>query len=115
MATTDAETTGATGRGGIRPSDLLTRTESVVHAEIDEILVMLDPEVGRYYEFDPVARRVWKLIETESPVASVRDALTREFAVDGQACERDLLAFVGKMAKHGLVRVRPAGDKGGDP
>ncbi len=107
MAIADDKGTAKAGRGGIRPDDLLTRTESVVHAELDEALVMLDPDAGRYYELDPVARRVWNLIETETPVAAVRDALTEEYAVDGRTCLRDLLEFVGKMAEHGLLRVRP--------
>ena len=94
--------------GDIRPGDLVSRVESVVHAELDEALVMLDMDVGRYYELDSVAKRVWSLIEYESSVASVCEALKREYAVDGQTCLRDVLAFVGKMAEHGLVSVRPA-------
>lgn len=99
----------------IRPGDLVRRVESVVHAELDEALVMLDLDVGRYYDLDPVARRVWNLLEAESSVASVRDALMTEYAVDGRTCLRDLLAFVGTMAEHGLVRVRPADGRGGTP
>ena len=98
----------------IRPGDLVRRAESVVHADLDEALVILDPDVGRYYQLDPVAKRVWDLIEAESSVAALRDALTREYAVDGPTCLRDLLAFVGKMAEHGLVRVRPAEGDGAD-
>ena len=75
---------------------------------------MLDPEAGRYYEFDPVAKRIWSLIESEVSIASVRDALTKEYAVDGRTCLSDLLAFVGRMAESGLVRVRPADGRGGE-
>lgn len=98
----------------IRPDDLVRRADSVVHAEIDEALVMLDLDAGRYYQLDPVARRVWNLFEAESSVASVCDTLTGEYAVDGPSCLRDVLAFVGKLADRGLVRVRPADGRGGD-
>lgn len=103
-----------TGGRNIRSGDLVRRVESVVHAELDEVLVMLDPDVGRYYELDPVAKRVWDLIETEASAASLRDRLITEYAVDGPTCLRDLLAFIGKMAEHGLVRVRPAEGDGED-
>lgn len=96
----------------IQPSDMLSRTESVIHSEIDGVIVMLDPDAGRYYELDEVAKRVWNLIETEAPVASVRDALVAEYAVDARTCLTDLLTFVEKMAAHGLVRIRTA-DGGG--
>ena len=97
----------------IRPDDLVKRVESVVYAEIDDALVMLDLDVGRYYRFDPVAKRVWNLIQAESSVAAVREVLTKEFAVDGQTCLRDLLAFVARLQDHGLVRVRPADGQAG--
>ena len=94
--------------GGIRAGDFVRRVESVIHAELDEVLVMLDMDAGRYYEFNPVAKRVWSLIESESSVLSVSEALTGEYAVDGRTCLREVLAFVGKMAEHGLVSVRSA-------
>ena len=92
----------------IRPGDMLSRTESVTHSEIDGVIVMLDPDAGRYYELDDVGKTVWDLIEIEAPVASVRDALVAEYAVDARTCLTDLLAFVEKMADHGLVRIRSA-------
>lgn len=110
----DPITPTRTGGRNIRPGDLVRRVESVVHAELDDELVILDPDVGRYYQLDPVAKRVWDLIEAESSVAALRDALTREYAVDGPACLRDLLAFFGAMAEHGLVRVRPGEGDGED-
>ena len=96
----------------IRPSDMLSRTESVVHSEIDGVIVMLDSDAGRYYELDEVGKRVWNLIETDVPVASVRDTLVTEYAVDAQTCLTDLLAFVETMADHGLVRIRCADGRG---
>lgn len=83
----------------------LVRSGAAVFTELDDQVVMLDTEGGKYYELDPVGSRVWALLEGEPPMAALRDALTAEFEVDPETCLNDLAEFLEKLVDLGLVAV----------
>ncbi len=85
----------------------LVRSESVVFTELDDQVVMLDPESAKYYELDPVGARIWMLLEDKPSMTELRDALTAEFDVDGETCLNDLADFLDNLAGLGLISAAP--------
>ena len=83
----------------------LVRNGSAVFTELDDQVVMLDTEGGKYYELDPVGSRIWVLLEGEPSMAELRDALVAEFEVDAETCRNDLADFLEKLVELGLVAV----------
>ncbi len=81
----------------------LVRNEAIVFTELDGVVVMLDAKVGRYYELDPVGSRIWTLLEDKPSLVQLRDALTTEFDVSGEACLEELTQFMSELTKRGLV------------
>src|SRR5438128_8625793 len=61
---------------------------------------------GMYYGLNRVGARVWTLIAEPRPVGDVLTQLLREFEVDAERCEQDLIALVGQLVVEGLVEVR---------
>ena len=86
---------------------MLRRNPAMVFTELDDSLVMMNPERGSYHELDPIAARIWALLESDRSVADLRDALLLEYDdVAPEQCERDLLAFLDQALAPPPGRVR---------
>lgn len=81
----------------------LTRSEKIVFTQLDDTIVMMDVEEGHYYELDPIATCIWKLIAEGSTVGAICDALVEQYEVDPQECRQDTLEFLERAAERGLV------------
>ena len=57
------------------------RNAAMIFTDLDDTVVMMDPDKGRYYELDPVGTRIWTLLEAARPVGEVCDALVEEYEV----------------------------------
>jgi hypothetical protein len=87
-------------------------SESLVQRAADQIacdmggeVVILDLKSGTYYGLDVVGARIWTLIEQPASIISIRDAIVAEFDVDDATCERDVVTFVERMQKAGLIEI----------
>lgn len=79
-----------------------------VDAEVDDELVFMDVERGRFYGIKDTGRATWELIDEDSGwcrLGEIVSALCREFEVDGEACLRDLATFLGELEEAGLVEL----------
>jgi hypothetical protein len=59
-----------------------------------------------YYGLDTVGARIWTLVQEPITVGAVRDAILREYDVEPQQCERDLLDLLRKLAAEGLIEIK---------
>lgn len=91
----------------IRPSSRVVRSEAIIFTELDDTVVMMDVEQGRYYELDPVGARVWALVESSPRIAEVCEALVAEYEVAPDTCEGDVRAFLDELHRRAVVRIVP--------
>ena len=94
---------------------VVARNEAIVFTEIDDIIVMMDVDEGRYYELDEIGARIWALLESGASVAAICDALLKEYEVDREDCHRDVLDFVAEAHRRGLIRIPPISDEAKAP
>lgn len=85
-------------------STRVVRNEAIIFTELDDTVVMMDAEEGRYYELDPVAASVWALLERDKSVAEVCEALEKQYDVAPETCREDVLAFVEELDRLGVVQ-----------
>lgn len=90
----------------LTPATVVVAASDQVSAEVGSEVVILSFRDEVYYGLDGVGARVWELLRDPASVASVRDAIVAEFAVDAPTAERDLLELLGELAERGLVEVR---------
>src|SRR5439155_25926548 len=67
---------------------------------------ILNLQNGVYYGLDPVGARIWNLIQEPKGINEIYEILLKEYNVDPDRCERDLLALLQKLAAEGLIEVR---------
>lgn len=95
----------------IHPSSRVVRSEAIDFTQIDDTVVMMDVEAGRYYELDPVGTRVWALIEPGQQVAQVCEALAAEYEVAPAVCGDDVSAFLDRLLRLAVIRIREGDDE----
>lgn len=81
-------------------------TDEQLHADVDEETVVLHSETETYYSFNPVAGRIWELLQEPRTVEEIREQIVREYDVTADQCEADLLNFLGVLFEEDLVEVR---------
>lgn len=81
-----------------RHRDLLTQV-------LDDDLLMADLETGHYFGLAKVGRRIWELLEQPASIAQLCEQLQAEYAVEPQACEREVLQFLTELLQDGLIKT----------
>jgi len=89
---------------------------SVVVAAKDQVSCDLSGEAailnlndGMYYGLNEVGARIWSLLSEPTTVSEIRDQLEREFDVDSEQCEKDLVTLLSQLQGAGLIEVRDEG------
>ena len=92
----------------LRADSVIAATPEQLSSEVSGETVILGLRDGVYYGLDPVGTLVWRMLDRPRSVAELRDAVVREYEVEPERCEADLLALLSELARRGLVEVRPA-------
>ena len=92
----------------VDPTSVVSRNEAIVFTDLDDTIVMMDVDEGKYYELDPIGVRIWTLLETSRTAADICDALARQFDVALDTCRRDTLEFLQTASSLRIVHVQPA-------
>ena len=88
----------------IEPSAVLRRTDEHVSAPLEESLVMMDIDAGKYYLLDDVASFVWTRLAAPTSVAELVAALCSRYDVTPARCQADVLPFLTELHEKGLVQ-----------
>jgi hypothetical protein len=89
--------------------DTVTVSDHQVSADLSGEVVILGMKEGAYFAVDGAGARIWELLQTSHRLGDVVAALTAEYAVSGDECTADVLAFVEDLVQRGLVvRGTPA-------
>ena len=87
--------------------------QSVVVAAKDQVYCDLEGEAailnlanGIYYGLDLIGAQVWTLLQQPRRVAEIRDAVVKEYEVEPERCQSDLLALLERLRTEGLIEVR---------
>ena len=77
-------------------------------ARVGDELVMMSAGEGIYLGLTEVGARVWELLDTESELDRICEALGREFDVPPDVCRAEVAVFVEEMADRGVVAIEAA-------
>ena len=83
----------------------VTRTDEVVASEMDNEVVMMSIEQGKYFGLDPIAADIWKLLERTKTAGELISDLRTKYEVEPAQCEKDVFQFLDQMQKNKLIFV----------
>src|SRR3989442_15948699 len=83
--------------GAITTSSLVVATRDQVSSDLAGEAIVLSLRTGMYYGLAQVGVRVWELVREPILVADLRDVIVREYDVEPERCERDVLDFLSDL------------------
>ena len=84
---------------------VISRSPSVLTAEVDGEIVMMSIEQGRYFGLDDIGSDIWKRIEQPCSFASLIDRLAADYDADRATVAADVHALLGRMAAQDVVKL----------
>jgi hypothetical protein len=91
---------------------IVVASSEQVSCAVGDESVILGLTNSVYYGMNPVGASVWKLLlQKQRSVAELRDAVLKEYDVERERCERDLLDLLEKMQAEGLIRIVAPADE----
>jgi hypothetical protein len=79
--------------------------ESVVSAELDDEVVLLNVETGIYFGLDTLGARIWALLAAGVDREGICTALLAEYEVGRAQLEADLGDYLDTLVSKGLIRT----------
>jgi hypothetical protein len=73
-------------------------------AFIDDELVMIHAETGKFFSIKNTGLEIWNLLDSESELDAIGGELERRFAVDAEACRAEVRAFADQLVEAGFAR-----------
>ena len=84
-------------------NQILQRHPDMVFSHIDDEVVMMSVETGEYYGLNPVASRIWEILEKPYTFDQLIDMLLQEFDIDESKCRNDVTGFLNQLIEKLLV------------
>jgi hypothetical protein len=92
----------------LNETDIITRADNKVAADVGDETVILDIESGYYFQLNKSGARIWNLLEARMPVAELCAKVEAAFDVDSHTCRTEIAEFLGLMQEKRLVRIDAA-------
>ena len=89
----------------IADAAVISRSPSVLTAEVDGEIVMMSIEQGRYFGLDDIGSEIWRRIEPPCSFAALVDGLSVDYDADRATIAADVRALLGRMVAQDVVRV----------
>lgn len=80
----------------------LRRREDVVVTDLDDELVLLDPETRKMYTLNQTGRRVWRVLDGRS-ITEIARVISLEYQVDPERAAQDVETVVRDLLEAGLA------------
>jgi Coenzyme PQQ synthesis protein D (PqqD) len=89
----------------VADATMISRSPSVLTAEVDGEVVMMSIEQGRYFGLDDIGSDIWKRLDTPCSFAELIDRLATDYDADRAAIATDVRALLARMAEQDVVRL----------
>jgi hypothetical protein len=84
----------------------VVRATGFASAEVDGEVVALNLDKGMCYGLNRIGSRIWRELETPIAVADLCARLLREYRVDLETCEREVIGLLRELCAEGLIETR---------
>ncbi|MCU0458724.1 MAG: PqqD family peptide modification chaperone [Bacteroidales bacterium] len=80
------------------------RNSKTISGRLGDELVMMDIDQGKYFSLNPVATRIWDLLEKPLTIDELCLILMSEYNVEPERCRLDVNEYLSVMVRMGLVQ-----------
>lgn len=83
--------------------DKYIRNNKTISGRLHDELVMMDIDQGKYFSLNPVATRIWDLLEKPMAAEELCIFLLDEYDIEPEKCGIEVREYLDKMLGMGLV------------
>ena len=83
----------------------ISRSPNLVPAELDDEVVLMTMDEGKYFGLKGTARRIWELLESPCSLAELCQQLREHYQAPAERIDADVMTFVGQLAEQGLIQL----------
>ncbi len=83
----------------------IVRKKELLSSRMDNEIVMMHPESGKYFALNPVASRIWELLEEPHTINELVEKLLREFDVTEETCTNEVSVFIEEITEKKLIDI----------
>ena len=81
------------------------QNKETISGKLHDEQVMLDIEKGKYFSLNPVATRIWEILEQAMDIHQLCTLLKKEYDIDAKPCQEETQDYLDEMVKLGLVQI----------
>jgi hypothetical protein len=89
----------------MKKDTILSRSEDYLSNEIDGEIVMMNIETGMYVSMNATGKSVWDILENPASISDILTALTKEYEIDAETCQKDVTPFIEQMIEKKILQV----------
>ena len=79
------------------------RNNDTISGRLQDELVMMDIQKGKYFSLNPVATRIWELLEKPLTLDDLCSLLMEEYEVGADQCRTEVQEYLDEMEQMGMV------------
>ena len=79
------------------------RNDEIICTEMDGSLMMMSIEEGKYFELNPVSKRIWDLFENENSFEGVITILLEEYEIAKVDCETQVAEHILDLVQKKVI------------
>lgn len=87
-----------------------SRNTKTISGKLHDELVMMDPDRGKYFALNPVATRIWDILDQPREIRQICSVLITEYEVSEDQCIREVSEYIDEMIRLGLVFSQEVND-----
>lgn len=86
-------------------NQVISQVEGNIVSDMDGEKVMFSITNGKYYNLGEIGGVIWDLIENQSTPESIVQELIKQYDVDQETCENQVMTFMDMLYGEGLISV----------
>ena len=90
----------------IKQETIITKSEDLLEAPLDESLALMSIDSGKYYGLNPIGRDIWEKIAKPSTFEEIINYLQNRFEIDQKTCEEETLSFLLELANRQMIELK---------
>ncbi|MEM6907871.1 MAG: PqqD family peptide modification chaperone [Pseudomonadota bacterium] len=89
----------------------ITKSQDLLEALVDDEIVVLSQEDGKFYSLRDTGRRVWELLEAPCSFEHIIFSMLQEYDVSPDECESQIEQLVLQLEGRSLVKLSSGCDR----
>ena len=82
------------------------RRKDLLSSRMDQDTVMMHPESGKYFSLNPVATRIWEMLEKPMTFSQIVGTLLNEFNVSSETCHKETREFIRTLMEKNIIEMK---------